>query len=109
MCDGCWEKYGKPTKLTPEIRRAHRLVGNVYDYHGAGGSGHIVFDDWNLDDGSIEMCLERNLQRRELGEVSRPEFRATRRALEAFKKLTEVERATALAFGRYFQEEGSPP
>ena len=33
------------------------LLTEIYDREPAGGHGHIVFDDWNLGDGSIDWCL----------------------------------------------------
>lgn len=42
-----------------KIQVASLLINLVYEseHGGAGGFGHIVFDDGNIDDGSIDFCL----------------------------------------------------
>jgi hypothetical protein len=56
MCYECWEEEGKPQIDTPAVREAAAAVGAVYELNGVGGNLHIVLDDWNLEDGSVEFC-----------------------------------------------------
>lgn len=59
MCESCWEEYGKPDIVNEKTEAAAVLVQQVYDAIGGGmgGSLHIVLDDWNLEDDSINWCL----------------------------------------------------
>lgn len=40
------------------IEQAKALIKAVYNFHEAGGLLHIVIDDHNLDDASVEFCLK---------------------------------------------------
>jgi hypothetical protein len=56
MCRGCWEEYGECVIDSPSIRAAAAAMDAVYEFHCAGGNLHIVLDDWNLEDESLEFC-----------------------------------------------------
>lgn len=58
MCYGCYEEYGKPELVTPEIRRASELCRQLYEFSCVGGNCHIVTDDWNLEDHHIAFCVD---------------------------------------------------
>ena len=57
---------------------------------GAGGYGHIVFDDCNTEDGHIDWCIKQAEEKR--GILSEETRIASIEALKAFKPLTEEER-----------------
>ncbi len=58
MCEHCWISYDRPDIVNEKTEAAVALVRQVYDAigGGAGGNLHIVIDDWNLLDHSIEWC-----------------------------------------------------
>jgi len=85
MCYGCYIEYGSPTEVTPRTAAVTKLIAGVYEIHAAGGTAHIVVDDWNLGDENIDWCLE-------LPDIDD----VCRRCLEAMRQLTETERAIAL-------------
>lgn len=60
MCYGCYEEAGKPKILNEEVKKAADLIGKLYEHPdcGAGGYAHVVTDDWNLEDGSIDFCIK---------------------------------------------------
>lgn len=55
MCLGCWEKEGRPFRVTDAVRTWAPKFAEADNY----GPLHIVVDDWNLDDSNLEFC--RNL------------------------------------------------
>jgi len=59
MCENCWTELGIDPVVNAKVIRAYKLISEVYEseHGGAGGAGHIVFDDWNVDDSSIDYCL----------------------------------------------------
>jgi hypothetical protein len=115
MCGTCWEESGKPTIDTPAVRHAAECVAKLYDHPwgGVGAAMHIVTDDWNVEDGSVKFC-EEHIGRYEREAKDDPtngpgdmesfaELTALERAcFDAFMPLTEDERTSALAFGRFW-------
>jgi hypothetical protein len=104
MCSGCWEDYGKPELNSPEIQYALRAVQEVYEYSCVGGGLHIVLDDWNLEDSSVEWCavhLESpehwEYLQRDKPDLASAQLAAERRCLALFQPLTVAERASVLA------------
>lgn len=96
MCDDCWKRYyDSATSSDPCVIRASEAIREVYDYHLSGGGLHIVIDDWNLDDGSIEFCKDHIEATGYDAEPDRLE--AERDCITALTELTEMERAAALA------------
>lgn len=89
MCVNCEEEYGT-VEPTPEIERVAELVRVVYEQvSSVGGDGHVVFDDYNLEDRFIEECLKNSTDER------------TSQALRSMLELkTLPERATALKLMR---------
>jgi len=101
MCINCFSRYDK-VPITEPIRQAADLVTELYDTDGGevGGYGHVVFDDWNLDD--VEWCLNaanENLYSTWIDENVRI---ASIKALQAFLPLSEDERAMALGIADGF-------
>lgn len=63
MCVTCWKYRGEPKIDTPEIRRVADLIKWVYgEVSPVGGPLHIVIDDWNLDDGCIQWCIDNTIK-----------------------------------------------
>lgn len=90
MCGGCWqehlEEHGTPSPVTSQIVTAVAAIRNLYAVHCTGGKMHVVTDDWNLEDDSLEFCGQ-NL----------PHDEVERICWERLSELTENQRATALA------------
>lgn len=95
MCEQCYIDYGAPTKFTPAVLN---IAAELKSADHLGGL-HIVVDDWNLEDESIEYCAASD-------EASEAE-----KALAARLRLLDIdERATALALADGFiQEPATPP
>lgn len=89
MCESCWEEEGSPCVDSPEVRAAAKLVAEVYEFAPSGGNLHIMLDDWNLEDDSVEFC------RRWLRDHVEGPGEET--CLTAFEAMSEKERYSALA------------
>jgi hypothetical protein len=37
-------------------------INKVYELHGSGGYGHIVFDDFNVEDINLKYCMDEALK-----------------------------------------------
>jgi len=63
MCDVCWVGYGSPRIEGPKIEVGIVHVQQVYAAKGGsmGGGLHVVLDDWNIEDESIESALKEDL------------------------------------------------
>lgn len=109
MCEGCWNEMGSPKLVSPKIREAARLIDGIYEFSGVGGNAHIVVDDFNLGDDSIQYCLDHLGEN--FHEAGKEQLDYEKKALLALKELTLEERASALALhGGYFApEENNPP
>ena len=95
MCFGCYEERGKPAIVNEKTRAVAALVDRIYDLHLAGGLAHIVVDDWNLEDGNIQWCLDYTEANKDREPADLVE--ACRAALEALLAMTDDERASAMA------------
>ena len=79
------------------IQRAVELVREVYQTHGAGGYGHIVWDDDNVEDDHVKWCAD-NMQGDPHGDVAQhgaEVYALQRAALELYLLLGEEERLRA--------------
>lgn len=47
----------------PKVPEVARFARAYYNDHGVGGSLHIVLDDGNLEDSSVQFCIERAEER----------------------------------------------
>lgn len=91
MCKGCWRENGSPADWNEDIKTAVGLIREIYQHDGVGNPLHVVLDDWNLEDCFIEIdgyppgtpaaALE-----------------AAQKLVPVFLRLTEVQRAAALAY-----------
>lgn len=100
MCYSCYEDYGKPTLVTPEIQEAAWLVEKVYEFSAVGGNLHIVVDDWNIEDSSLDFC-DRYIDA-EGYDCPQAQIKAELACLDAFRKLSVPHRAAALAIHEGF-------
>lgn len=94
MCNMCWESAGSPKIINERTQKAAELIEALYDTEqgGAGGYAHIVVDDFNIDDQSIDWCL-RNMH----GNVCQETKDASIECLRYLRTLNEEERWSALA------------
>lgn len=101
MCRGCYLSDGSPTCDTPDVRKAAEAVEALYDHPSGivGGALHVVTDDWNVDEGSLDACRAR------IGAIEKearypddpPGLTALEQAaFDALKVLTPAERTAAL-------------
>lgn len=96
MCIGCYEEAGRPEIVSDKTKYACALVSKIYEYSCVGSNMHIVTDDWNLEDESIDFCL--NAIRTEPYHEITPEQKEIEYSCAlAFKNMTMDERASALA------------
>jgi hypothetical protein len=100
MCYGCWEDAGKPDERTPSTALAVAAIRRLYDLNCVGGPLHIVTDDWNLDDDSVEWCRDHLAD-----DAPHEEMEASRAVLDLIEPMTEAQRFTALAVWEGFLPE----
>jgi hypothetical protein len=96
MCLDCYKERGKPKIKNKKVNAAVDALVNLYEKHLVGGRLHIVTDDWNICDSSLDFC--KNSQgtthmNYEFGYFDELE----KEAYEKLKVLTIQERASALA------------
>ena len=99
MCFECWrDQYNSSYIINDKTKKAVKLIKEVYKYHGAGGSLHIILDDWNLEDSHVDFCGKVI----SLNEYDDPPelLDAELKCYEALKKMSIEERASALAIER---------
>jgi hypothetical protein len=97
MCQECYIENGSPRIDNEKTQKAADLIDAVYSLPngGAGGYAHIVLDDWNLDDSSIDLCIEAAKEGKyDLGEEVQ---KASLECMQFMKELTMEERASAMA------------
>lgn len=92
MCRTCYEDYGSPAIVTDATRAAADCIHRLYEVHGAGGHLHIVVDDWNLEDGDLDWCINK-MESDPYGPVDPVE----RDCAHLLRAMTVEERASALA------------
>jgi len=96
MCYACYKKYGEPSIVSEATLKAAELVYAVYEFSSVGGNAHIVLDDFNIEDSSIDWCLTEGLQTN-IHEHDAGQLQIERECLECFKAMTVAERASTLA------------
>ncbi len=92
MCIQCYKDAGSPQIINDKTKRAAELTRLVYNDHGAGGWCHIVLDDFNIEDGHIDYCLEQIEIEPDDGTHD-----TQKACMLLFKSMTMDERASALA------------
>jgi len=107
MCINCWREYGSPEIKNERVDKAIELIGKVYECHGAGGGLHIVLDDFNIDNDSVQFCVCHINQVEYQENASPGRLKAERECLVLLRGMTMMERASALAryhYPEYFDE-----
>jgi hypothetical protein len=94
MCQTCYKDYGSPKIITPATLEAAKLIEEVFEWSSGGGNLHIVIDDWNLDDDSLDFC---DTEIRTDDPSCDEKLEAERKCLDALRKMTLEERASTLA------------
>lgn len=94
MCYTCWEEAGKPSILNDKTIKAAELINEIYytEDGGAGGNAHLVVDDWNLDDSSIDYCIKDRQN-----DIAEETIEACDKCLQFLKTLSMEERHSAMA------------
>lgn len=98
MCIQCYEEAGSPAIINDETKRVAALVDKLYEGAAAGGTAHIVVDDWNLDDGSIEWCLAQPMPQ----DYDPKQLDIETQALTALLALPMEQRVSAMALHERF-------
>lgn len=100
MCKTCWEQEGSPSVINERTIKAAELINAIYESEdgGTGGYAHIVVDDWNLEDGSIDFSLNAISE----GDLAADTANACNECLTFLKTLTYEERCSALAINDGF-------
>lgn len=93
MCFNCFINKLVHPIVNEKVINCAILIDEVYKYTGAGGNAHIVVDDWNLEDHSIDYCIKCS---QEDQDVDPREKKAVEECLFAMKELTEMERHCAM-------------
>jgi hypothetical protein len=101
MCRGCWENYGSPAIVNARTVAAADKVARIYEFSMVGGDAHVVVDDWNLSDETVQWCLTEGMAMN-VHEHTPEQKAIVREALEALAALPLDERASAMAiFDRF--------
>lgn len=98
MCENCYDSYGAPCVITPDVLETADLIGALYEVCPTGGPLHCALDDWNID-GDGPFTWEREHMRDYIsdGEDGEEEVRRATAVLDKIDAMTVAERATALA------------
>lgn len=95
MCIDCYDQYDAPRIYNDKVKKAVKLIGQIYDFHSAGGALHIVLDDWNLERHYIDYCEDyMNLEKE--GIIPK-KHKIQMDCIALLKQMTIDERASALA------------
>lgn len=99
MCYGCWrDEYGLQVELSDAVLAAADAVEKLYAELPCGGGAHIVTDDWNVEDHSIEFAVGFSEEQGDEPALA---------ALRALQPLSVIGRCTALAIHEgYIDREG---
>ena len=81
--------------MSDKIEIGKKLVAELYEECPTGGYGHIVFDDYNVEDGFVDWCIEQ-AEKGSYDFISEEGRKLSLAALKHFKTLTEDERLLAL-------------
>lgn len=102
MCFECYKAAGKPAIINEKTIYAAALVSKVYEFSNAGGHAHNVIDDWNLDDSNINWCIKLIDENDEKTDTNPLQIEAELECLMALSRLTDDERASAMALHEGF-------
>lgn len=57
MCYSCYTEDGSPSIINDKTLQAAKLIEEVFEYSDVGGNAHVVIDDWNVSNDTIDWCL----------------------------------------------------
>ena len=98
MCYNCYIEDGSPQIVNERTIKGAKLIDEIYEQHncGSGGYAHIVVDDWNIDDESIDCCLnKRNIEL--FSDISMYSRNVIDTCLRYLKELSYDERVSSMA------------
>lgn len=100
MCETCWTERGGHQIVSEKTIKAAELIQAIYNSEdgGAGGYAHIVVDDWNLEDESIDFSLNAIKE----GYLAAETGQTCLECLTFMKGLTWEERVSAMAIHREY-------
>lgn len=102
MCLGCYQEHGSPAIVNNRTKEAARAVARVFERSPAGGNLHIVIDDWNLEDSSLDFCRNAILTTERDGGGDEESLAVQLECVELLRALSLEERVSALAIQRGF-------
>lgn len=107
MCYGCYEEYGFPKIVTESTLAAAEAAKKVYEFSCVGGNLHIVLDDWNIEDESLEFCRQSIIRVRagtpgQYDDTEPEQVDAEDGCLKLLEAMSIQERASALALWNEF-------
>ncbi len=99
MCENCWIERGGHSIVNKRTIKGSNLIADLYatEDGGAGGYAHVVVDDDNLEDRSIDFCLESAEKNEFKDDICQETRKASIKCLSYLKKLSFEERSSALA------------
>jgi len=77
------------------MKKATDLIKSIYEFNVVGGNCHIVIDDYNIDDGSIDWCLKHGLSSN-IHEHTEKQLKIEKECLETLKVLSISNRKKVL-------------
>ncbi len=106
MCENCWIERGGHSIVNERTLKGAELIDELYctPDGGAGGYAHVVTDDDNLEDHSIDFCLKSAAEDEFSKDISEETRIASIVCLEYLKTLSFEERSSALAIYNGFVE-----
>lgn len=90
MCRNCWAAHGQPADWNPQIAHALHLIRTIYATESTGGPLHVVLDDWNIDDGPLQL--------HRYDECDPQAMAAAEELVALLRRMAVAERASALAY-----------
>jgi|SRR5580765_977357 len=99
MCRQCWNRFGAPQIISPEIIRAAELVNAIYNESEVGIPLHTWLDDWNIESPWYPWPEHRSIVSAEIWQIAED-------LCSLAEKMTIPERASFLALASgYFEKE----
>ncbi len=106
MCINCYRESRHAEVINKLTIKGAKLVDAVYSHeeNSCGGYGHIVFDDWNLEDSCIDSCLVDAEENKYAEQYPEPARQSVIEALKYFATLSIAERYSAMGIQSGFTE-----
>ena len=106
MCINCYNESRHAEVINNLTIKGAKLIDDVYSHeeNSCGGYGHIVFDDWNLNDSDIEYCLKDAEENKYAEQYPEPARQSVIAALKYMATLSIAERYSAMGIQSGFSE-----